>query len=69
VWQRIGSWWNKDANEAANDAVRDNDEDERDRTTEDFEGQLDDLQSRSDLLAGGAGDYERDSELPRDPAP
>jgi len=69
VWQRISSWWNQDANEAATLAARDNDVTGRDSAAEDFEGRLDDLQVRSDILAGGTADYERDSEPPRDAAP
>ena len=69
AWQRISSWWNRDADGAANQAVRDNDQAERDSDAEDFEGRKDDLHVRSDLLAGGAADYERDSEPPLDPSP
>jgi hypothetical protein len=38
---------------------------ERDVAQEDYEARKDDLAVRSDFLAGGAADYERDSEPPR----
>ncbi|MGE5273034.1 MAG: hypothetical protein ACM3QU_04575 [Verrucomicrobiota bacterium] len=69
VWQRVSSWWNRDANEAAAEAVRDDAQARRDRAGEDFEGSLDDVQARSDTLAGGAADFERDSEPPRSRRP
>jgi hypothetical protein len=69
LWQRIGSWWNKGDLDAATEDARDNDQAQRDRDAEDFEGRRDDLQARSDILAGGAADYERDSEPPRDLSP
>ena len=37
---------------------------ERDVAEEDFEARKDDVAARSDTLAGGAADYERDSEPP-----
>jgi hypothetical protein len=38
---------------------------ERDVADEDYEARKDDMAARNDLLAGGAADYERDSEPPR----
>jgi hypothetical protein len=69
IWQRISSWWNKDAVEAATEDARDHDQVERDRDGEDFQGRFDDIEARSGRLAGGTADYERDSEPPGDPAP
>ena len=40
-------------------------EGERDTAEEDFEARKDDIAARNDLLAGGAADYESDSEPPR----
>ncbi len=39
-------------------------ESERDVAEEDYEAHKDDVAVRGDLLAGGAADYERDSEPP-----
>ncbi len=62
--ERLRSWWNKDAVETAEEETRMSPH-ERDVAEEDFEGRKDDVAARSDLLAGGAADYERDSEPPR----
>ena len=40
-------------------------ESQRDVAQEDYEARKDDVAARSDTLAGGAADYERDSEPPR----
>ena len=48
--RRLSAWWNRDARELAE---------------EDYEARKDDVQARGGSLAGGAADYERDSEPPR----
>lgn len=63
-FQRIRAWWEKDARERAEEETRMT-ESERDAAEEDYEAHKDDVASRSDLLAGGAADYESDSEPPR----
>jgi hypothetical protein len=68
IWQKISSWWDKDAVEAATEDARDDDQAQRDLNAEDFEGRRDDIQSGSGALAGGSADFERDSERPADPA-
>jgi hypothetical protein len=62
--ERFRAWWNKDELEKADEETRMN-APERDVAEEDFEARKDDVAARSDLLAGGAADYERDSEAPR----
>jgi hypothetical protein len=62
--RRLRAWWNKDELERADEETRMT-EAERDVAEEDFEGHKDDLAVRGDLLAGGATDYESDSEPPR----
>jgi hypothetical protein len=57
-------WWNKDELERAEGEARLT-ESERDVAEEDYEGHKDDVAVRSDLLAGGASDYELDSEPPQ----
>src|SRR5262249_15416422 len=66
--QRIRGWWNKDAPAVADEETRMT-QAERDAASEDFEARKDDLRARDEFLAGGAADYERDSEPPADPAP
>jgi hypothetical protein len=61
---RLRAWWNKDAVTLADEETRLT-EAERDVAEEDFEGRKDDVATRSGFLAGGAADYERDSEQPR----
>jgi hypothetical protein len=61
---RLRSWWDKDAVERADEETHMT-EAERDVAEEDYEGFKDDVAARNDLLAGGAADYERDSEPPR----
>jgi hypothetical protein len=61
---RIRAWWNKDALERTDEETR-MAEAERDTADEDYEAHKDDVAVRSDLLAGGATDYESDSEPPR----
>jgi hypothetical protein len=62
--RRIRAWWNKDALELAEEETRMT-EAERDTDEEDYEARKDDVAARSDYLAGGDADYERDSEPPR----
>ena len=62
--ERFRAWWNKDELEKADEETQMTPH-ERDVAEEDFEAQKDDVAVRSDLLAGGAADYERDSEAPR----
>jgi hypothetical protein len=64
VLQRIRSWWNKDELAQAEEETRMTPP-ERDLEEEDFEAKKDDVAARSGLLAGGAADYESDSEPPR----
>ena len=62
--RRISAWWNKDARELAEEETRMT-ESERDAATEDYEARKDDVQALGGSLAGGAADYESDSEPPR----
>jgi hypothetical protein len=62
--QKVRSWWNRDAVERAEEETRMTPH-ERDVAEEDFEGLKDDVATGSGFLAGGAADYERDSEPPR----
>ena len=62
--RRFREWWSKDARERAGEETRMT-ESERDAADEDYEAHKDDVAVRSDFLAGGAADYERDSEPPR----
>jgi hypothetical protein len=64
VLRKLSAWWNKDALERAKEETRMT-EAERDAAEEDYEGRKDDVAARSGYLAGGAADYERDSEPPR----
>jgi hypothetical protein len=66
--QRLRGWWNKDALDEADEEARMTAA-ERDVAEEDYEGRKDDQYVSGEPLAGGSADYERDSELPRDPAP
>lgn len=61
---RISAWWNRDAAELADEETRMT-ESERDAAEEDYEARKDDVQARGGSLAGGAADYESDSEPPR----
>ena len=61
--RRLSAWWNRDARERAEEETRMT-QSERDGAEEDFEARKDDVAARSDTLAGGAADYERDSEPP-----
>ena len=69
LWKKISAWWSKDDVKDAAAAVRDDSQAERDLAAEDYEGQKDDQYLKGDMLAGGSGDYERDTEPPTDPAP
>jgi hypothetical protein len=62
--RRLRAWWRKDALTRAEEETRMT-EAERDVAQEDYEARKDDVAVRSDFLAGGAADYERDSEPPR----
>ena len=62
--RRLSAWWNKDARERAEEETRMT-QSERDGAEEDFEARKDDVAARSGRLAGGAADYESDSEPPR----
>ena len=62
VLRRLRAWWNKDALERAEEETRMTAA-ERDAAEEDYEGRKDDV-ATSSYLAGGAADYERDSEPP-----
>jgi hypothetical protein len=62
--RRLSGWWNKDARERAEEETRMT-QSERDVAEEDFEARKDDVAARSGRLAGGAADYESDSEPPR----
>jgi hypothetical protein len=64
--QRFRAWWSKEALERADEETRLT-EAERDAADEDYQGHKDDVAVRGDLLAGGAADYERDSEPPQRP--
>jgi hypothetical protein len=61
---KIRSWWRKDTLERAEEETRMT-QAERDVAEEDYEARKDDVAARSGRLAGGAADYERDSEPPR----
>jgi len=60
---RVRAWWNKDARETAEEEASMT-QAERDEAEEDYEGRKDDTELRGGYLAGGVGDYERDSEPP-----
>jgi hypothetical protein len=62
--RKFREWWSKDALEGADEETRMT-ESERDVAEEDYEARKDDVAVRGDLFAGGAADYERDSEPPR----
>jgi hypothetical protein len=66
--QRFRAWWSKDTLERASEETRMT-QAERDLDEEDFEGRRADVLVKGEIFAGGAADYERDSEPPRDPAP
>src|SRR5207245_2705823 len=68
IWQTISSWWNKDARAEAVEETSMT-QAERDVAEEDYEGRKDDVYASRDVLGGGAADYERDTEPPRDTAP
>jgi hypothetical protein len=64
LWQRISSWWSKDAAERAAEAAGPERAD-RDAAAEDYESLKDDRSVGGSYIAGGLADYERDSERPR----
>ena len=64
---RLRAWWDKDTLEEAKLETRMT-QAERDLAEEDYEGRKDDVLTKGELLAGGAADYERDSEPPREPS-
>ena len=61
--RRLRAWVNKDALGRSEEETRMT-QSERDAAEEDYEARKDDVAARSDTLAGGAADYERDSEPP-----
>jgi hypothetical protein len=61
---KIRGWWDKDTLERAEEETQMT-EAERDLAEEDYEGRKEDVEIRSGRLAGGAADFERDSEPPR----
>jgi hypothetical protein len=61
---RLRAWWSKDALERAKEETRMTLA-ERDVAEADYEGRKDDVLAKGELLAGGAADYERDSESPK----
>ncbi len=66
LWQKISSWWSKDADERLEQAATGSEAD-RDAAAQDYESFKDD-QSIGGSYVGGAGlgaDFERDSEAPR----
>jgi hypothetical protein len=63
-WQRLRTWWNRDAAERAKLETHMTQQ-ERDVAEEDFEARKDDVAVQGDFFAGGVADYERDSESPR----
>jgi hypothetical protein len=63
---RLRAWWSKDTLDEAEQETRMS-QSERDVAREDYEGRKDDVLASGETLAGGSGDYERDSEPPRDP--
>jgi hypothetical protein len=62
--RRLSAWWTRDTFERADEETRMT-ESERDAAEEDYEARKDDVQARGGFLAGGAADYESDSEPPR----
>jgi hypothetical protein len=64
VFQRLRSWWNKDAIEEATEEAHMS-QAERDVAEEDYEGHKDDLAQGGGYLAGTRTDFESDSETPR----
>ena len=61
---RFRAWWNRDAVARAEEETGLT-ASERDVADQDFEARKDDVAARSGYFAGGAADYERDSEPPR----
>jgi hypothetical protein len=66
--KRLSAWWDKDAVAKAAEETRMT-QAERDVADEDYEGHKDDVFNKNERFAGGAANYERDSEPPRDPTP
>ena len=66
--KRLRAWWDKDALAKASEETRLT-QAERDVADEDYEARKDDVFNKNERFAGGAADYERDSEPPRDPTP
>jgi hypothetical protein len=64
LFDKLRRWWNKDKLAQAEEETRMT-EHERDVADEDYEARKDDVAAGGGFLAGGAGDYERDSEPPR----
>ena len=64
VFDKIRSWWSKDALETAEEETHMSPA-ERDLAERDYQGMRDDTRVQSGRMMGGAADYERDSEPPR----
>lgn len=64
IWQRISSWWSKDDAERIAEGTGAEQAD-LDSAVEDYESLKDDRSIGGSYIAGGMGDYERDSEPPR----
>ena len=63
IFKRLKAWWSKDDVETAEEETQMTPA-ERDVAEEDFEARKDDVEVEGGRLAGGAADYERDSEPP-----
>jgi hypothetical protein len=68
LWQRISSWWRKDAVEQAQ-AEPSMTQAERDVAQQDYESRKDDQSIPGSYVGGAGADLERESERPPDPAP
>jgi hypothetical protein len=64
LFRRLSALWNRDSLERAEEETRMTPI-ERDVAEEDYEARKDDVAARDSFLAGGAADYESDSEPPR----
>jgi hypothetical protein len=62
--QRLRAWWTRDRVELEDEATH-VDAHEREVLEEDYEGRKDDVRVEGGYLAGGAADFERDSEPPK----
>jgi hypothetical protein len=66
IWNRISSWWRKDATEQA-EGEPSMTQAERDVAEQEYESRKDDLSIPGSYVGGGGAgaDFERDSEQPR----